>query len=81
MHRHHWKTITYLLLGLPRLGHAERLMQWQCACGEWCSITGDVHVGTPLHTPAWWQGQQNEEQRRGTPEARVAWRAQQQRCP
>lgn len=76
IHQHVWKIVGYLQLGLPRLGYAERLIQWHCAgCGETCDLSGDIRLGIPLCHPEWWVDHQVQQQRRQTPEARVARRA------
>ena len=72
-HKHAWRTTGYVLLSLPRQGFAERLMQWHCTtCPEYCVITGDVRLGTPLHTPPYWDAARAHEQRANTPEAQAA---------
>jgi hypothetical protein len=58
----------------------ERFTQWQCsACGQWCTITGEVRLGIPLHTPDWWDRYAAQEQRQGTPHALQARQEQRQR--
>jgi hypothetical protein len=62
-----WQVTHYTLLTLPRRDCADRAVTWQCPCGRFIGMTGDLRLGTPLATPAYWEAQQrrtDQQQRR-----------------
>lgn len=79
-HAHQYRVTLYLLLGLPGPdGMADRVIRWDCSCGQFVIIDGAFKLGHPLHTPAFWEALLQDERRRGTPEAREAQRQNQWR--
>jgi hypothetical protein len=72
-HTHTWAVATYVLLGLPRDGFAERLVHWACrTCPQYCVMTGDLKLGIALATPEFWDQVQRSPAYQRTPEARMA---------
>ena len=50
-HDHIWHVICDLVLTLPDTqGYRDRLIQYACACGEYRSIHGGLHVDTKPFT-------------------------------
>jgi hypothetical protein len=79
--QHTWQLRNVVLLTLPDSdGFADRSMWWACTtCGLECEIDGYIKVGAPTQTPAYWTAFAEQEQRRGTPEAKEAQRQQRRR--
>jgi hypothetical protein len=76
-HQHQWVVTLYLLLALPdRDGYADRVVRWDCDCGQFVIIDGCFRLNTPLMTPEYWDQVQAQEQRQRTPEALEARRQQ-----
>ena len=52
-HAHTWHLTCDLVLSLPTTdGYRDRLVQYRCACGEYRSIHGGMHVDTKPFTLA-----------------------------
>ena len=50
-HAHTWHLTCDLVLSLPTTdGYRDRLVQYRCACGEYRSIHGGMHVDTKPFT-------------------------------
>ena len=75
-HAHTWHLIHDVVLMLPEAsGYRDKLLTWVCACGEFTVITGSFHVTTRELTLGAIQAMAAQEQRAGTPLARVAWQS------
>jgi hypothetical protein len=72
-HAHTWRVTATVLLELPDArGYADRVIAWQCPCGQALWITGSIREGEPLRTPEFWTRLIHEHQ--AEPMQRVAMR-------
>ena len=72
-HIHSWRLTTDLVLTLPdTAGWRDRLLTWQCPCGQYTVCHGSFHVTSRRMTLEDVEARAVQERKAGTPLARIA---------